>query len=129
MKNPVFNLKALFLFTVVAMTLLSQNSAIAEVTRPFEFITDLVQDIGSITEIRDRAGANIEKNQGDLLNTATDCIRNSTSLQLELGSQIEQFKNVHLASQFIELPLYIVSFWQQRLQIETNDRALQNSFE
>ena len=111
-------LKLKAFFSVFAAIFALQTSAFAQDTRPIVFITELVRDLGAVSEIRDRAGDDIEKDQGDPFSMMQDCIKNSTSLILERRFQIEQLQQLKLSDPFSFLVPAIVSSWSESLSLD-----------
>jgi hypothetical protein len=89
----------------------------ADDTKPLAFVTDLVRVIATIDRIRNQAYEDSQKNLGSITGIATDCIRNETSLKLELSSEIERLKSMRLASPDENLTEQVANIWQDISQI------------
>ncbi len=103
---------------VMLSIIVFRSAALANDTRPIVFIMELVRDLGTVSEIRDRAGDEIEKDQGDPVSMMQDCIRNSSALVLERKFQIQELQQVHLSEPFSFLAPSIVDLWNESLSLD-----------
>ena len=118
MRFSKFTSTVTHLSVVMLSIIVFHSAALAEDTRPIAFIKELVRDLGTISEIRDRAGDEIQKDQGNSNLVAQDCIRNSTSLILERKFQIAHLQQMHLSEPFSFLVSGIIDLWNESLSLD-----------
>lgn len=99
-------------------------SAVADTTTSFNFVSSLVSDIAHFQHIRDKAANDATSAGSDYVGFATSCIRNSTSLSLELRSQATKYQDTNLGGQFSALGPSIADIWGQEAQL--NDQFVAN---
>jgi hypothetical protein len=116
------------IFASIALLQLWANSSLAESISPLQFVAALVEDLGSIEDIRTKGVEGVQKNRDSVAAFSTECIRTSTSLQLELNAQVQQFGSMQLAEPYVQLPSNVATLWQERLQLELQTLRLCKSF-
>jgi hypothetical protein len=84
-------------------------------TPHLKFVRTYIQQLGALEHIRDEAAQELKVNGG--ADSLPDCIRNMTRYQLELGSQIETLKSMHLKPPFETLVSGIEDFDTQKLEL------------
>lgn len=99
----------ILLIVIFALSPLFQ--AQAQETPHLQFVTEYVRQLGAIESLRASAAQNL-KAGGDKL---SDCIRNTTSFQLELQSQVGMLETMHLNPPFEDLIKNLAQFYRMKI--------------
>lgn len=102
---------AAFIAAVFAMG--SGSAACAQETPHLQFVTEYVRELSETERLRQRAQDDLKGSKNPL----ADCIRNTTSLKLELQSQVAIMKGMTLKAPFAGLPDQIADFYQQKINL------------
>ena len=94
-------------FVFAQIFLVSISKVHAEETPHLIFVSEYIRELGAIEHIRDNVLADLKANGAVNL---SDCIRNTTSFQLELQSQVSMLKSMHLNPPFEEILKGIIDF-------------------
>jgi len=98
---------------LIALLCIAPNSRAAdEETHHLRFVSEYIRELGAIERIRSSAESDLKDKNGDAF---AGCIRNSTSMQLELQSQISMLSTMRLNPPFDALPRNLAQFYGQKI--------------
>ena len=89
------------------------SAAYAQETPHLDFVTEYVRELSETERLRQRAQDDLKGGE----NTFPDCIRDTTSLRLELQSQIAMMRGITLKAPFQNLPGQIADFYQEKINL------------
>jgi len=102
--------------TAAVCTLLTVHAhAESSDTSHLEFVKSYIEQLGAIERIRDNAAKELQADNAT--QRVADCVRTMTRYQLELNTQIERMKQVHLSKPFDDFIENIVGLEQEKLNV------------
>ena len=96
------------------MLLTCSSAAYAQENASLAFVSEFVRELDAIEKIRSVGEQELKENGG---NSIAGSIRNSTRVQLELGTSIEMLKGIRLKPPTDGLPQQIIAIYKQKIDI------------
>jgi hypothetical protein len=83
-------------------------------TPHLEFVTEYIRELAAIQDIRDSAENDLKEDPRAVF---SNCIHSSTLMQLELGSQVSQLKQMRLDNPFGKLIPNIIDLYEDKIEL------------
>ena len=96
---------------------LTSDAVVGQGMTPLVFVSSFVDDLGNIQRLRDKAANDATEAGSDYTTLAVGCIRNSTSLALELRAQAQRYRDINMGGNFSTLGPSIGEIWMKEAQL------------
>jgi hypothetical protein len=118
-----------FLMVVASVLALSSQAATqAAQTSRLEFVSEYVRELGANEDMREIAAKEMAEAGTDKNSANAAIVRTSTRIILELNAQIAALKGMTLDGQFANVPQSIADFYQRKIEIYKQMRAMAQAF-